>query len=40
MATILEDEVKAKKVQFEINPSMANREELNMVNAELKDTST
>lgn len=32
----LEDEVNIKEVQFEMNPSEANREDLNRVNVELK----
>lgn len=32
----LEDEVNVKEIQFEINPFVKNREELNRTNAELK----
>lgn len=32
----LDDEIKVKEIQTEINPSVENREALNKVNAELK----
>lgn len=32
----LEDKVKVREIQFELNPSVGNREDLNRVNAELK----